>query len=390
MNPIWEYTIKLIRFVLNGDVPELPENIDFEQLFAFGRSHGVENMLYVGLRDLNINVPKETMQKFKTAYEMQIMIEATQALEFKNLSDAFCKAEIDFLPLKGIVIRDLYPMPDYRKSNDIDILIRPGDETEVHALMIENGYELIERDHVNLHLEYKKPPFLLVEIHLRMVETDNRAYNFFSNIWSMAVPSAEPKHMYIMEDECFYTFIIAHLCKHIRNGGAGIKFIADIWILLKHFKYDEQKLEQILKKANIAQFETWTRDLTYWWFGNGEPNDRNVYTLSSFIAESGSYGTLELNKRIHAGEVAGNIHSRVLYRCNRLWHSTFLSYNAMKVQYPFIEKYRVLYPVTWFMRILRMLTKEKRSVSDMVYSSAHIDVDKSKQLSEIWNAVKEI
>ncbi|MGN0161970.1 MAG: nucleotidyltransferase family protein, partial [Candidatus Ornithomonoglobus sp.] len=116
MEQIYDYTIKLIRYVLNGDVPELPENVDFEKLFAFGRSHGVENMLYVGLRDLKINVPTEIMKQFRTAYEIQIMVEATQALEYECLCEIFEEADIDFLPLKGIVIRNLYPMPDYRKS----------------------------------------------------------------------------------------------------------------------------------------------------------------------------------------------------------------------------------------------------------------------------------
>ena len=45
MEKIYDYTIKLLRYVLKGDVPDLPNDVDFEKLYEFGRSHGVENML---------------------------------------------------------------------------------------------------------------------------------------------------------------------------------------------------------------------------------------------------------------------------------------------------------------------------------------------------------
>ena len=64
MEKIYDYTIKLLRYVLKGDVPDLPNDVDFEKLYEFGRSHGVENMLYVGLKDLKIDVPKDVFQKF--------------------------------------------------------------------------------------------------------------------------------------------------------------------------------------------------------------------------------------------------------------------------------------------------------------------------------------
>lgn len=390
MEQIYSYTIKLIRYVLNGDISELPEEIDFEQLFAFGKSHGVENLLYVGLRDLKINVPVDIMKKFQTAYEMQIMVEATQALELEVLTDLFEENKIDNLPLKGSVIRYLYPMPDYRKSGDIDILIHPEDEEKVHDLMLESGYELIERDTVELHLEYRKPPYLMVEIHLRLVETDNRAYTFFSNIWDMAAPVQGLNYRYEMDKECFYAFIIAHLCKHIHNFGAGIKFIPDIWLLLKSYEYDEKKLGSILKAANIDKFEKWARQLANMWMGGVKTDDPTVHALAKFIVESGSFGSIDMNKKIRASVATDNIISRLKYKIKWLFKGTFLPYNAMRHQYPYIGKYKFLYPVTWIMRIFRMLTKEKRTISSMVRAASGVNDKESKPLRALWEAVREL
>ena len=52
-----------------------------------------------------------------------------QGLEFElgRICGALEKAEIDFIPLKGSVLRNLYPEPWMRTSADIDILV-----TQVH------------------------------------------------------------------------------------------------------------------------------------------------------------------------------------------------------------------------------------------------------------------
>lgn len=44
--------------------------------------------------------------------------------EYEQVCDALEKAEIPFIPLKGVVIREYYPEPWMRTSCDIDILVR--------------------------------------------------------------------------------------------------------------------------------------------------------------------------------------------------------------------------------------------------------------------------
>ncbi|MDD6483349.1 MAG: nucleotidyltransferase family protein [Clostridiales bacterium] len=389
MEKIWEYTIKLLRYVLNSDIPELPEDIDFEQLFAFGESHGVENMLYVGLRDLKINVPPDTMAKFEEAHDMAIMIEATQALELESISEAFEKAGIDFVPLKGSVVKYLYPMPDYRQSGDIDILIREEDENRAQIIMIENGYEHLDKQHP-LHREYKKQPYYYVEIHKQLVAGDNRAYPAFSDIWSLLKQSKPGSHRYVMDNELLYTFTIAHLCKHIHNNGAGIKFVMDIWQLLNKHTYGEQKLSDMLKRANIIDFEKWARELALCWFGKETTSDPTVCALGTFIIESGSFGNNNQHKQIRASVATKGFVAKVKYKLRCVWTNTFLPFRAMKKQYPFLDKYKFMYPITWGMRIVRIAVKEKKNLYNLAHSAAYVDESKSKPLQELWEAVKEI
>ena len=76
-------------------------------------------------------MPEKIDALFAEDYDANIMLEATQALELENLAEEFEKAEIDYMPMKGSVVKYLYAMPDYRKSGDIDILIRPEDKKRI-------------------------------------------------------------------------------------------------------------------------------------------------------------------------------------------------------------------------------------------------------------------
>lgn len=386
MEPIWEYTIKLIRFVLNGDVPELPEDIDFEQLFAFGKSHGVENMLYVGLRDLHIDVPEETMQKFKTAYEMQIMVEATQALELEAISEAFEEAGIDHVPLKGSVIKYLYPMPDYRKSGDIDILIRPEDEKEVKRILLNNGYTVDEHDDMEIHDGYRKPPFLLVEIHTKLVEKNNRSFEFLSHIWDNALPKKDTEHCCELDKETLYVFTVAHLCKHIKNSGAGIKFICDIWLLKKEINFNEQLLSKMLLEAKLSEFERMASELAEYWFGESSQCAEDTDVLQQFVLTSGCFGNKENHKAIRESDIDNNAFDVTVYRAKRIINNIFVPYSDMKRTYPILKKVCILLPVMWVVRVIDKALHEK-SIREMAQTSIRIDIDGTKKYNKLWKAV---
>ena len=165
MGQIHKYIIELIRYVLNGDMPILPENIDFENLFLFSKSHGVENMVYVGLKGCNIPVPEPVMSKLEQEYQKAIMSEAVQAIELESLSMQMDASEIDHIPLKGSVIKYLYPMPDYRKSGDIDILIKRCDEKKATDILVANGYKLADDgDAHDIHISYFKSRCIIMHL----------------------------------------------------------------------------------------------------------------------------------------------------------------------------------------------------------------------------------
>ena len=358
MEPIWEYTIKLIRFVLNGDVPELPENIDFEKLFAFGKSHGVENMLYVGLRDLHIDVPEETMQKFKTAYEMQIMVEATQALELEAISEAFEEAGIDHVPLKGSVIKYLYPMPDYRKSGDIDILIRPEDEAKADRVLKSLGFDMdsVHNNH-EIHSSYKKDPFIEIELHRRLTRYNDRSNNFFKDVWQAVENDKYGSCVFKMSCEYLYTYLMAHLCKHLCLGGAGIRLITDLYVVRCKCDPNNDILRKHLKRSNLYELNRMVTEIIGIWFENCEEISDESKILSEFIFQSGSFGTKEMYDVIISTD-------DITHKLKKYIRRLFPPVRIIKNRFPIVEEKAWLLPFVWGYRIIHITVKEYDTISD--------------------------
>lgn len=384
-NTVHKTTIDILRYVLTGKAEKITQDIDFNELYTFSKSHGVENMIYVGLRDMNIGVPEDIMAKFKQAYEIQIMVEATQALELEAIGRAFEEAGIDYIPLKGSVIKYLYPMPDYRKSGDIDILVREKDQKKADKIMKANGYIVDEQDEYELHKGYRKPPFILVEIHDRLVEKNNRAYDALSKVWEYAELKKGTDHHYIIDDEFLYAFTVAHLCKHIKNGGAGIKFILDIYILQRNKKQSQkEKLYSIIKSANLSEFDLIVNEIVGKWFYDNTSISTKASVLEQFIFNGGSFGTVEQKKLLNDSKAFESKLGIKGYKAEQIINGIFSNVRDMKKKYEFVRKYPVLLPAAWFVRWISLITKDRYKIKYKLT----VDTSSSKELSELWKIIK--
>ena len=170
MEKIYDYTIRLLRYVLKGDVPDLPNDIDFEKLYEFSLKHGIEVMIFTALTHLNVKLPFNIYERFRAKCSFAVMRDTKQIYEFGLICRKFEDAHIDYMPLKGIVIRNLYSESSFRKSGDIDILVKPNDISKAESILLVNGYTYDNSKECELHKQYLKMPFIAIEIHDRLVE----------------------------------------------------------------------------------------------------------------------------------------------------------------------------------------------------------------------------
>ena len=381
MKAIYDYSVDLIGYVLTGKKPHIPSDIDYKALLEFSEDHGISNMIYAALSELNVDVPPEIMSLFEEDYEMQVVLEANQAYELDSLGEELEKAGIDYMPLKGSVVKDIYPMPDYRHSGDIDILVHEKDIDRLRPIMDSLGYvPEDEYEGHDIHIVYNKPPMIKVEVHRQLVKNSNRAYDFCQRVWERSKVKEGTAHCYCMNNECLYTYMMAHLAKHLYSGGAGIRLVTDIWVMRRKLTFDSELLHQYLEEAKLADIDEMMVGLVSHMYDGKDITDSRTQILENIVFTGGSFGSAETKQLI-----SGN--DSYLNKVTEFFKMVFPSVRALSGKYSVLRKRPYLYPIVWFSRLFSLATEKRQGTIDKMKSNFYTNRT-GEEIADILAAVK--
>ena len=348
----WRQLLEMIKFSLGkGKAPELRVETDWGKFYRICKFHKIQSMVCPGIQKLpkEQQPPEEILKKFQEAESMEIARDAVQAFSQEELLEAFEKEGISVLPLKGILMKRFYPVTSMRMMADLDILYETGKGKEVEAVLTDLGYYCDHRD--SHHDVFFRKPFMNIEMHHCMIGEDSLLDAYYEDIWKRARQEEGKSHIYRLSWEDFYIFMIAHMAKHFQGGGCGIRSIVDMWLFSDRMKesLDWDYVRKELEKIKLAQFERCMCDLVSVWFE--EKAETEFYAqLTELLMQSGIYGTITNYNIQHVAEVD----KRVWKGQIKVWmEAIFLPYKAMKMQYPYLEKYPVFLPAAWIQRIFR-------------------------------------
>jgi hypothetical protein len=282
--------------------------------------------------------------------------------ELEEVCRVLEEGKIAFMPLKGAILRDLYPEPWMRTSCDIDVLVHEEDLREAVGLLKEQlGYTEHEQNTHDISLF--SPSGIHVELHYSLVEDGllGEASEILSGVWQTSAVKEGYRFLFEMSDETFYFYHIAHMAKHFENGGCGIRPFIDLWFLDRDCHADVAKRDALLEKGGLLRFAECVRMLSHVWFGDGEHDDvtRN---MQSYVISGGVYGNNQ-NRIVLQQQKKGG---KLRYALSRI----FVPYDTLKFQYPILQKHAFLLP---FMQVRRWFRLAfcggmRRSVRELSYS----------------------
>lgn len=291
--------------------------------------------------------------------------------ELTRLRSILNEAKIPFLPLKGSVLRQYYPEPWMRTSCDIDILVH-RDEVDSVARMLVKKYDYREADRGSHDIDLFSAGDIHLELHFSLIE-EKRVGNIESvlrAVWENAAP-VDGTSEYILNDEMFYYYHIAHMAKHFVNGGCGIRPFLDIWVLNHRIAFDKEKRGRLLAEGGLLTFTTAAEALSEVWFGNGVHTDVTRH-MQEYLLRGGIYGTTENRVSVQQARKGGKIR----YVLSRIW----LPYVVLKAYYPSLEGKRFLLPIYEARRWCRMLFggRVRRSVNELKLNFATTEDEQEK------------
>ncbi len=352
--------------VSDGETPR-QENISAEQLtklYALSAHHDLAHLVASALETQDLLGESPIREHFERQQMLAIFREANQSEEFRRICQVFEEEKIDYLPLKGAVIRELYPEPWMRTGCDIDILVRPETlDRAADAICRKLGYL---REGRNSHdLSLMSANGVQLELHFDTIEEDCAAdsASVLQNIWSHARLDAGTAHRYRLSDAMFYFYHIAHMAKHFEHGGCGVKPFLDMWLLCHRVEFDREERRELLASGGLLTFAEAAERLSEAWF-SGAAWDALCEDMSRYLLRAGVYGTVE--SKVAVGQAKRGS------RGKNLWSRIWLPYDILKRHYPSLEGHRLLVLFYQIRRWFGSLTgrKMKQTVSELRANSS--------------------
>lgn len=341
-------------------------------LIKEARKHDLLHLLALGLKRSGL-IPGEygelEKQMFKAAYRCErLNYECTQ------LWATLESAEIPFVPLKGAVLRQYYPEAWMRTSCDIDVLVHREDVEAAISCLV-HSLRYVEKERGTHDVSLFSPRGDHIELHFDLVEEGRAkgAIGMLSSVWDNAVVHENSRYWYELSDEFFYFYHIAHMAKHLEEGGCGIRPFIDIWILDHIEGTDPGKREKLLEKSGLLPFAKAAQKLSRVWM-NGEEADELALKLQNYILQGGAYGSADNRVALQQKKKGG----RIGYLFSRM----FIPYAKLKRYYPILGKHRWLFPV---MQIRRWAMLFRPDVAKMarqeLESNQKIDLAKADEMN---------
>ena len=358
MQELQRGVLDLVKACLTQEKANIGSEFDWAAAYEIGSSHDILPMLYYGVVQSDIQCPTELRDALRLETIKSAMLDQNQLREVEQIERIFQAQGIDYLLLKGAVMKQRYLHSEARTMGDADILIREEQYTRIRPIMQELGFtEILESDH---ELVWDKHGCLHLELHKRLIPSYNKDYYaYFGDGWKLAHRTKSSRYEMRAEDEFIYLF--THYAKHYRDGGVGIRQVADLFVFMQTSpELDYQYIEAELRKLRLYAFYKNTLATIAAWFEGGEETAMTDY-LTGSIFSSGVFGTEEKHVLSSGVKEAMNIRPETV-KWQKRKNLVFPSAEALAKMYPVLRKCMLVLPFVWVHRWIRVLLFRRQNI----------------------------
>lgn len=235
---------------------ELLERVKIEEVLSMAREHKVLPMLWDVLEELFEEKNPKLLESARPSTESVVKQSYRLLFLTKELTEAIRAKDVPVVVLKGCGVASYYPVPEYRKSGDVDLLFKSVEDAQTAGKILEGmHYELKEEQHANHHLVYQGKDEIDVELHAMLAEPfdDERINERMeellpsyleeagkTKVMGLSIPTtSEP--LQALE-------LLLHMLQHFLRAGFGLKLLAD-WVVFWNQVDDEETAARFRKLA---------------------------------------------------------------------------------------------------------------------------------------------
>ena len=351
-----------------------------EPLYALAKKHDVAHLVGYALEEEGLLAVEDPWTaKWQKAQMVAVLRQERLDYELSQIKTVLEEANIRFLPLKGAVIRPLYPEAWMRTSCDIDVLVDEANLDACVALLCEKLAYRAEGKREYHDISLYSPSGVHLELHFSILEHIERLDGELARVWEFAFSVSEGAEEHRLSDAYLVFHTVAHMAYHFIRGGCGIRPFIDLCLMREKLMADEEALRKHLAACSLEQFYESAVALSDVWFAGGDHTDC-THAMQTYLLSGGVYGSMENNIAVRRSKK--NI--TVAY----WWKHFFVPYKKMAISYPILKKAPYLLPFFWVARGFSVVFggKFKHIVSEMS-SASNISDEKLAEMQSLLEHV---
>lgn len=339
----------LIKSAITGQPQPLPEDFTLSQVAALLYKNGLITLGYAGAAICNLDPESPVMIKMQDLYCVEFLHSEQQLEHLNRFYQALEEKGIEYMPVKGAVMKHIYPAHEQRTMSDADILIHAEQKEELRAIMESLGFTFCsESDH-----EWNWAiPELKLELHKRLVSSDEKNYySYFGDGWAWA--KTKEGCRWSMSQEDAFIFEFSHFTRHFCKGGIGVRHMVDLWVHLYNApNMDKAYVRKQMDKLRLGAFYDNVMSVIQAWFYDGAWTPEGEY-ISAFVF---GQGTVSHKEEVANNAVAGRSDGSVKQgKFRMLIRRLFPARKHLDWNYPQLKK--VPLPFAWVARWFSLLCK---------------------------------
>jgi len=350
--------------------------VDWEEVFEIAQIHQIQALIYSVIKDIPPEAGgpgKDLLQVWQKVSSVQVINQVLRRNQARYIIGALKECNIPVILVKGPVIQDMYPKPEYRGITDIDILVRDEHSRLAIETLQNLGYyvEGIGYKHAVL----LRDGYLTVEIHAKLLEDyfSEIVQEWEKSVWNRVIP-VNMNGVVVQTLPCtdHLLFLCLHMASHFMHAGFGVRMLCDLVVYIKknHHSIDWELFFKKTKEMGIDTFVNTIFKVCGILFRLDNPifldsipdEDNNIWKLIDDIFAGGIFGLTDM-ARFMSGKYMSLLNHKYLSqpgRIKRLRHLLFPPYRILKQRYTYVLSKPYLTPIAWIHRIASIMFKEKR------------------------------
>ncbi len=360
-----------------GGMPTAVSLETLERVYSVSKAHDVAHIVGAALVKQGLLREGDALwESFSEQQERAVCRYGNSAHTLDLVCRTLERAGIPHIPLKGSVLCRFYPEPWMRVGCDIDVLVPKGDLARATQALTEAGFARVKMTDHDISLN--SPGGVCTELHYRLGEEgeDPCRTQVLDSVWEHTAAEDGWTYRLTMSPELFLCYHIAHMAKHMVNAGCGIRPFLDLWIIRRRMDMDRDEAKRLLSACGLWVFAQAAEDLCDVWF-SGKTATPLTRRLETYALDSGAYGHLENAVMFSAHKRGGKL--------NHALGRVFVPYNSLKLRYPRLSRYPVLYPYYWVKRCFHILCSKdsrERAAAELKYTAA-MDSRKQQEVARL-------